>query len=107
MKLKEIRQQKGMNQAELAKVLGITQASYSHYETNRRQPDIQLLVKLADYFKVTVDELIGHDVPYLINKSLLSEEQLAIIEKLKNLDTNQCNKILAYIDGLNDGKLKK
>lgn len=46
-------------QEEIAKCLGISRARYSHYENGRSEPDIQTLKKLADFFKVTTDYLIG------------------------------------------------
>lgn len=104
IKLKEIRQSKGLNQTQVAKNLNITQASYSHYENGRNQPTYELLIKLADFYKVSVDELLGHKMPYLIDKSLLSEEELAIIDEIKDLDTMQRIKVLAYIDGMKAGK---
>ena len=104
LKLKEIRQSRGLNQTDVAKKLNITQASYSHYENERNQPTYELLIKIADLFKVSVDELLGHEIPYLIDKSLLSNEELAIISEIKELDTIQRIKVLAYIDGLKQGK---
>lgn len=59
IKLKELRMQKGCNQTDVAKVLGITQQAYANYETEKRQPDNETLSKLADFFNVSVDYLLG------------------------------------------------
>lgn len=54
-----LRDKSGFTQEELADLLGISRASLSHYEKNRRKPDFQTLTRLADFFKVTIDYLIG------------------------------------------------
>lgn len=59
-KLKELRKQKpGLTQAMLAKQLGIAKTTYSSYEQGKRQPDYDMLLKIANYFDVTTDYLLG------------------------------------------------
>ena len=106
MKLKEIRKKNNKTQVELAEYLNISQEKYSRLECEKTNIDVTTLIQLADYFHTTVDHLIDHEVPYLINKSLFNDEQLEIIEKLKTLDKEQCKLIATYIDGLKDGKKK-
>jgi len=62
MRLKELRKAKGMTQNEVAKVIGYSSLSYARYEKGERKPDINTLCKLADYFEVSVDYLIGRTV---------------------------------------------
>ena len=107
MKLKELRKSTGKTQIEVAKDLGISQQNYCRYENGQHEPDLETLKRIADYFHTTTDFLIDHEVPYLINKSQFSNEQLDILEKIKNLDKEQCKIIISYIDGLNDGKILK
>lgn len=57
-RLKELRKLKNLTQRELAKQIGITQPALSNYEDGRN-PEISILIKLADYFNVSVDYLIG------------------------------------------------
>ncbi len=57
LKLRELRGKK--TQSEIAKNLGITQRTYSNYESGNRQPDQITLIKIADYFDVTIDYLLG------------------------------------------------
>lgn len=58
-RLKQLREEKGITQQELAQTLNIGRASISNYELGTRTPDIEILSKLADYFGVTTDYLIG------------------------------------------------
>lgn len=102
--LKKLRKDIGKTQEQVAIELSLQKQTYQNYELEKRQPDILMLKKLADYYHVSVDFLVGHEVPYLINKSYFSLDQLAILEELKSLDKVQNQKVLAYIKGLNDGK---
>ncbi len=59
MRLKELRKKKGISQLRLATELNTTQNTISRYETGEREPGINELIKIADYFNVSVDYLIG------------------------------------------------
>lgn len=52
------RTQFGISQETLATDIGVKRAAISHYELNRREPDIKTLIKLSDRFGVTVDHLV-------------------------------------------------
>lgn len=58
-RLKNLRNDLGKTQDDVAKHLGITRAAYSHLENNRNEPDNTTLITLAEYFGVTVDYLLG------------------------------------------------
>jgi len=58
-KLVELRKEKKLTQSDLAEVLGISRQAYSNYEAGKRQPDNETMLKLAEYFNVTVDYLLG------------------------------------------------
>lgn len=58
-RLQKARKQKGLTQKEVAAYLQMTERSYQHYEGNRRRPDYETLVTLADLFDVTTDYLLG------------------------------------------------
>lgn len=58
-RLKQLRSEKKITQANLAKELGLTQQAIGKWETGRSSPDPDTLLKLANYFGVTVDYLLG------------------------------------------------
>ena len=60
-KLIELRKEKKLTQSDLAEVLGISRQAYSNYEAGKRQPDNETMLKLAEYFNVSVDYLLGRD----------------------------------------------
>ncbi|GAW91172.1 helix-turn-helix domain-containing protein [Calderihabitans maritimus] len=58
-RLAALRREKGLSQAELAKQLNMGQSTIAMYERNRRTPDPETLERLADFFNVSVDYLLG------------------------------------------------
>ena len=58
-RLKECRKQKNITQKEVAEHIGVTASSYQKYELAERTPSVETLIKLADYFDVTLDYLMG------------------------------------------------
>ena len=60
-RLKELRLEKQLKQSQIAKELRIPEGTYSNWEQGRTQPDIDGLITLANFFKVTVDYLIGKE----------------------------------------------
>ena len=59
MRLKEIRKERGISQLKLAMELNTNQNTISRYETGNREPGINELIRIADYFNVSVDYLLG------------------------------------------------
>lgn len=60
-RLKFLRTQHGISQAELAKVLCVSTQTISNYEMGKREPGISEITQLADYFKVSIDYLLGRN----------------------------------------------
>lgn len=58
LQLKALRKETGVSQQSVADYLGITRQAYSNYETGNRTPDTEALLKLAEFFNVSVDCLL-------------------------------------------------
>lgn len=58
MRLKELRAEKGATQKEVAEFISCSPLVYSRYEREEREPDIDTLCRLADYFGVSVDYIV-------------------------------------------------
>lgn len=56
-RLKELREQKGLTQREMAKILNISEYSYQRYEYDKSYPSYKNLIFIADFFKVSLDYL--------------------------------------------------
>lgn len=59
MRLKELRKARGISQQKLATDLSTNQNTISRYETGEREPGILELIKIADYFHISIDYLVG------------------------------------------------
>lgn len=58
-RLKELREEKGLTQKELAQALHLHSVTYLHYEKAQREPPLSVLVDMALFFDVSVDYLLG------------------------------------------------
>ena len=59
MRLRELREDLDITQAEIAEYLKIKQNTYSQYENGQRQLPIEMLIKIAEYYNVTTDYVLG------------------------------------------------
>ena len=62
IRLKELRLERGLSQADIATMLGLDRSSYTYYELGKSQPTLHTLIVLADYYNVTMDYLLGRDL---------------------------------------------
>lgn len=58
MRLKEIRKARGISQVKMAMDLNVSQNTVSRYETGEREADYAMLIRIADYFGVSIDYLL-------------------------------------------------
>ena len=60
-RMRDLREDNDLKQWQLAKMLKIDRSTYAHYERGRTQPDLEMIMKLANYYSVSVDYLLGND----------------------------------------------
>lgn len=58
-RLRDLREDADLNQTQIAKYLGMSQTGYSKYETGENDIPTQVLIKLAQYYKTSVDYILG------------------------------------------------
>ena len=58
--ISRLRNERGLNQRDFAKFLGVSNGAIGMWETGKRQPDLETIKKIASFFNVTVDYLIGN-----------------------------------------------
>ncbi|UYO64378.1 helix-turn-helix transcriptional regulator [Acetobacterium wieringae] len=122
-KIKMLRQQKNINQEELGKIVGAGKTTISNYETGYSVPDFETLVKLADYFNVSTDYMLGRtDIPnfqklpqqktqQLTNNSFLTSSEKKIIKLFQQLKTEKfkekaIKQFESYVDTLAEIELE-
>lgn len=89
-RLKQLRLSEKLTQTELADILHVQKSSISRYENDKQIPEVNLLIKLADYFKVSVDFLLCLDE--------IDSEVISLALKIMQLNEADKKRILNYID---------
>lgn len=92
-RLKQLREEKGYNQEYVAEYLGVKQQTYSRYENNVTEPDINTIIKLATLFDVSSDYLLG-----------LSEFRNGNLDQLPNEIKNEVKSFIEYLLEKNKSK---
>lgn len=82
-RLAELRENKNLTQIKLAELSGVSRSRLSLYETDKREPDLETLKLLADFFSTTTDELLGRDDLHVLVK--MADMQLENENLLINL----------------------
>ena len=122
--LKQLRIDNNETQAQLAEKLGIGRTNYTKIENGIHDPDTDLIAKIADHFKISIDQLIKRDIDIEkileINATVtelksidtlpddntefadidLSEKEMEILFKLRALNEKGAEKVSAYLDDL-------
>lgn len=80
-RLRELRKAKKLTQAELGKIINVTKVSISGYESGDRTPDTDNLRRLADYFGVTSDYLLGRSD----NPELTAKDEKDIAKRMEKI----------------------
>lgn len=73
-RIRKLREQNNITREDFAKKIDVTYAALSKYETGKRQPDYETLQKIADFFEVSTDYLLGRSNEIGLNKGKLLVE---------------------------------
>lgn len=78
-RLRMLRKSKNISQIELGKHIGVTKQSISNWENDNIQPSIEMLLKLAEYFSVSTDYILGLNDKKILDVSSLTDDEIAHI----------------------------
>ena len=67
-RIQDLRTDADLSQRQLSEILHISQRSYSHYETGSRNISIEMLIRLANYYDISIDYLVGRTDKKEMNK---------------------------------------
>lgn len=95
--IKLLRKAKKITQKQLGDVLGVAESTISMYESGNRQPDVDTMRKIADYFNVTIDYLIGGENISSSDKDELDEKIIKIFGSLSEADQAQILDYARYL----------
>lgn len=92
-RIRELRKQRGLTMKQLGNVVGLAESTISQYETGKREPDNETLLKISEYFSVTVGYLIGADEPKEAptngERDILDEVDVAFYGDYKELSEDE------------------
>ena len=108
-RLKNLRNEKQLTQSEVAKKLGIAPSTYSNYEQGTRFPDKETLINLAQFYKVSIDYLLGETDEKLSANKIAEEiadkpELMEFFETFK--ENNELKRLFNHSKGLSSKSIK-
>lgn len=100
LELKKLRLENGLKRSEFARLIGIHQNTIANYENGVCEAPYDILIKFADFFDISIDELLGRE-KLEINKSnnaLLTKQEKTILSKYRSLSDNNRTRLEDYLD---------
>lgn len=98
-RIRELRQAKKITMKELGRELGVAESTISQYETGKRQPDNETLLRLGEFFGETVGYILGvEEKPAVSINDGLSKRERYLLERFRELDRPGQDFILQSLD---------
>lgn len=95
MKLREIRKKRNFKVQEVSDYLCCLPSVYSRYENGKREPSVDVLLKLSKLYKVSVDYLVGNEE--VIDTSI-TEDEATLVKAMRRADERACRDALAILE---------
>lgn len=102
-RLRLLRNKKNKSQTEMAEILNVSRQAYNFYENGVREPKLDMIIKMADFFDVSVDYLLGRTDflgKYKNFTSDGSEQVKRLQKKISSTDTQTAAEVENYLDYL-------
>lgn len=96
-RLKIFRKERGLTQTQVADAVGLGRQAYAYYEKGEREPSTETLCKLADFFGVSTDELLGR-TPQLFDDARIDRPE--IMELYELMTPQQQSNLVNYARGM-------
>lgn len=104
--LKKLRCERNLFQRDIANYLGITTASYSLYESNKRTPPIDMLIKLCEFYNVDMEQLLGlrrpersHAVPWRDTGQSQAQKNFSQKPAVNSVQAEACDLFHSLLNG--------
>ena len=96
LKIKEFREELQFTQKELAEKIGNVQRNVSNWENGTSEPDLDTIVKLAEVFDITIDELFGRETP-LLGRQQATGIEFSILKSVRQLTEAQKYALMQFL----------
>lgn len=105
MRIKDLREEKQISQSALAVAIGTSQRNIGRWENKENEPTYSQLIKLADFFEVSIDYLVGRsdeigNVNVITNGAELSEYEKTLLECFDKLNLFERESIIVQVKAL-------
>ena len=90
-RIKQLRRNNNISQKELGKIVNLNQRTISNYETGIAEPDLYTIRKLAEYFNVSIDYLLGSDEE---NSIQITRKDLKTLKKITEILNKLVDKLI-------------
>ncbi len=94
LKIRELREERYLTQKQLGDKIGSAQKNVSNWENGVTEPDLASIVRLADFFEVTLDELFGRVPP----QRAISRAEVKLFKKVTDLTDEQKKSLLGFLE---------
>lgn len=102
-RLKQLRKEKGLSQQRLSIETGIAQVTVSEYESGRNYPSVKTLIKLAGFFGVSTDYLLGlSDIRGSLKGGASSDDEASLLDNYRSLPPSERALVRSYLQALCD-----
>ena len=102
MNLKKLRQEENLTQEDVAKIINKSAVAYGYYESGRNEPDLKTLCKLADFYKVSIDYIIGRQ--YNNQVGYIPDNRKELVKEIIELSDADAKEVQIFLKGYKAGK---
>lgn len=102
MKFKDLRKEKNLTQTEIAKQIGIPRLNYNKYELEQVEPKIDTLIKIANFYNVSLDYICER--PFNNGIGYIPAEKKELVKEIIELDKEEIQRIEDFINGMKSNK---
>ena len=92
-----LRKEKNLTQSKVAEALNISRQLYHFYETGQRDPSTDTLCRLADFYDVSIDYLLGREITAQAKNHKVNN---SLINQIANMDKETANEVQQFVDFL-------
>ena len=104
-RMKLLREQHNLSQTDLAKILNISRQSYNFYENEKRDPDTAMLIRIADFFNVSLDYLLGRtNDPSPLTQEKTPSYQEEVLRDIEDITPEMASEVRQFINYLKHKK---
>lgn len=102
LKLKELRQEKGLSQEQLAAIINVKNYTIGNWEQERSEPSIADIIKIADYFEISTDYLLGrsNDIGIIETNANLTQFENMLLSVVNSLTRDDQFQVLGFAQAL-------